>query len=113
MGIFYIATGHYVRKVKVDDTCYITYAADSDKDQTFFLWGLKQDILRRMLLPMGDITKVEEKQSGKPVESEFLLDNVEALAAGEFGRDICLGSGNVTCSTGEKVECVIRPFGLD
>ena len=45
-----------------------------------------------------------EKQSGKPVESEFLLDNVEALAA---------GSGNVTCSTGEKVECVIRPFGLD
>lgn len=54
-----------------------------------------------------------EKQSGKPVESEFLLDNVEALAAGEFGRDICLGSGNVTCSTGEKVECVISPFGLD
>lgn len=49
----------------------------------------------------------------KAGESEFLLDNVEALAAGEFGRDICLGSGNVTCSTGEKVECVIRPFGLD
>ena len=49
----------------------------------------------------------------KPVESEFLLDNVEALAAGESGYDTCLGSGNVTCSTGEKVECVIRPFGLD
>ena len=61
MGIFYIATGHYVRKVKVDDTYYITYAADSDKDQTFFLWGLKQDILWRMLLPMGDITKVEAR----------------------------------------------------
>ena len=61
MGIFYIATGHYVRKVKVDDTYYITYAADSDKDQTFFLWGLKQDILQRMLLPMGDITKVEAR----------------------------------------------------
>lgn len=58
MGIFYIATGHYVRKVEQDNTYYITYAADSDKDQTFFLWGLKQDILRRMLLPMGDITKV-------------------------------------------------------
>ncbi|WP_368334918.1 NVEALA domain-containing protein [Phocaeicola dorei] len=49
----------------------------------------------------------------EPVESEFLLDNVEALAAGESGYDTCLGSGNVTCSTGEKVECVIRPFGLD
>lgn len=32
-----------------------------------------------------------EKQSGKPVESEFLLDNVEALAAGESGYDTCLG----------------------
>lgn len=61
MDIFYIATGHYVRKVKQEDTYYITYAADSDKDQTFFLWGLKQDILRRMLLPMGDITKVEAR----------------------------------------------------
>lgn len=61
MGIFYIATGHYVRKVKVDDTYYITYAADPDKDQTFFLWGLKQEILQRMLLPMGDITKVEAR----------------------------------------------------
>lgn len=58
MGVFYIATGHYARKVEQDNTYYITYAADSDKDQTFFLWGLKQDILRRMLLPMGDITKV-------------------------------------------------------
>ena len=61
MGIFYIATGHYVRKVKLEDTYYITSATDSDKDQTFFLWGLKQDILRRMLLPMGDITKVEAR----------------------------------------------------
>ena len=57
--------------------------------------------------------KAWEKQSGKPVESEFLLDNVEALAAGESGYDICLGSGNVTCSTGEKVEYVLRPFSLD
>ena len=31
----------------------------------------------------------------------------------EFGRDTCLGSGNVTCSTGEKVEYVLRPFSLD
>ena len=61
MGIFYIATGHYVKKVKLDNTYYITHAVDSDKDQTFFLWGLKQDILQRMVLPMGDITKVEAR----------------------------------------------------
>lgn len=61
MGIFYIATGHYARNIQLNNTFYITSATDSDKDQTFFLWGLKQDILCRMLLPMGDITKVEAR----------------------------------------------------
>ena len=61
MGIFYIATGHYAQNIQLNETFYITYAADSDKDQTFFLWGLKQDILNRMLLSMGDITKAEAR----------------------------------------------------
>ena len=61
MGIFYIATGHYAQNIQLNETFYITYAAGSDKDQTFFLWGLKQDILNRMLLPMGDITKAEAR----------------------------------------------------
>ena len=61
MGIFYIATGHYAQNIQLNETFYITYAADSDKDQTFFLWGLKQDILNRMLLPMGEITKAEAR----------------------------------------------------
>lgn len=60
-GIRYIATGHYARKVCVGETCYLTYAADRDKDQTFFLWGLPQEIVQRMLLPMGEITKSEAR----------------------------------------------------
>ena len=61
MGVFYIATGHYAQNIQLNETFYITYATDSDKDQTFFLWGLKQDTLNRMLLPMGDITKAEAR----------------------------------------------------
>ena len=57
MGIYWISTGHYVRKVFQDNHYFIAPAADRDKDQTFFLWGLKQDILERMILPMGDWTK--------------------------------------------------------
>ncbi len=55
--IFYISTGHYIRKIFQGGKYYIAPAADRDKDQTFFLWGLPQEILRRMLLPMGDVTK--------------------------------------------------------
>ena len=57
MGIYWISTGHYVRKVLQGNHYFIAPAADRDKDQTFFLWGLKQDILERMILPMGDWTK--------------------------------------------------------
>lgn len=60
-GIHWLATGHYVRKVVRDGKCYIAPAADRDKDQAFFLWGLKQDILQRALFPMGDITKTEAR----------------------------------------------------
>lgn len=53
------------------------------------------------------------KTSGKVVENELFSENVEALAAGEFGHDICIGSGNVSCSTGDKVEYVLTPFSLE
>lgn len=59
MGIYWISTGHYVRKVFRDGYYFIAPAADRDKDQTFFLWGLQQNILERMLLPMGDWTKMK------------------------------------------------------
>ena len=60
-GIFHIATGHYVRTRIKDGCCYIVPAADRDKDQSFFLWGLPQDILQRALFPMGDLTKAEAR----------------------------------------------------
>ena len=62
MGIFYIATGHYVRKVQHDGRHYIRKGVDADKDQSFFLWGLPQDIMQRMLLPLGDWTKTQVRQ---------------------------------------------------
>ena len=57
MGIYHLATGHYVQKRNIDGFWHITNGTDTDKNQSFFLWGLPQDILQRMLLPMGDLTK--------------------------------------------------------
>ena len=53
MGIYHLATGHYVQKECIDGHWHIRNGADEDKDQSFFLWGLPQDILERMVLPMG------------------------------------------------------------
>lgn len=56
-NIYAISTGHYARKECVGGKYFIRCGADPDKDQSFFLWGLTQNILKRMLLPMGGITK--------------------------------------------------------
>ena len=57
MGIFYLATGHYVQKQIVDGFWHIVNGVDEDKNQSFFLWGLPQDIMERMILPLGALTK--------------------------------------------------------
>ena len=60
--IYHLATGHYVRKRTMDGHWHITTGSDGDKDQSFFLWGLPQDIMERMLLPMGELTKTEVRR---------------------------------------------------
>ena len=57
MGIFYLATGHYVQKQQIDGYWHVVNGVDEDKNQSFFLWGLPQDIMERMLLPLGALTK--------------------------------------------------------
>jgi tRNA-specific 2-thiouridylase len=53
----YIASGHYVRLKKLNNRLYIAQAADPDKDQSFFLWGLSQEILQKTVFPLGGMLK--------------------------------------------------------
>lgn len=62
LNIFYLATGHYVKKNFIGKHWHISCGADRDKDQSFFLWGLPQDILERMLLPLGELTKTRVRE---------------------------------------------------
>ena len=61
-GIARFATGHYVRRRLIDGYWHITAGADPDKDQSFFLWGLPQDIIARMILPLGNLTKTRVRE---------------------------------------------------
>lgn len=61
-NIYHFATGHYVQKRQTNGHWHITRGADPDKDQSFFLWGLPQDILERMLLPMGTLAKTDVRR---------------------------------------------------
>ena len=134
MGIYHIATGHYVQKQLIDNHWHIINGADEDKNQSFFLWGLPQDILERMVLPMGGLTKqrvreiAEERGFMKAAHKKdslgvcfcpmdyrtFLRENVsvEAIQRGEFvdvdGNFIAMHEGYPFYTIGQR-----RGLGID
>ncbi len=57
LGCTYIATGHYVQLKTIDEKVYICAGSDHRKDQSYFLWRLTQNQLRRVLFPLGDWEK--------------------------------------------------------
>jgi len=59
LGASTIATGHYARSDRVDGRHRLLRAADSDKDQSYFLHLLGQDALARTRFPIGDLRKPE------------------------------------------------------
>lgn len=56
-----LATGHYCRIQKKGSDFFIRKGVDNLKDQSYYLWGLGQDILSRVLFPLGELTKTEVK----------------------------------------------------
>ncbi len=58
IGAYYIATGHYCRieHDEKDDLYYVCRSANEKKDQSYMLYRLGQDVLSRLIFPLGDFT---------------------------------------------------------
>ncbi len=61
LGIYHIATGHYFRISELRGKHYVTRGRDPKKDQSYYLWGVRQEILERAVTPMGEVIKEEVK----------------------------------------------------
>jgi tRNA-specific 2-thiouridylase len=57
VGAEYLATGHYARLEQRDGEIHLTRGVDPSKDQSYVLFGIKREYLRRMLLPVGHYHK--------------------------------------------------------
>ena len=63
LGCDYIATGHYVRRVEeADGTVTLHKALDADKEQSYVLYNMTQEQLRRTLFPLGELTKSQVRE---------------------------------------------------
>jgi tRNA-uridine 2-sulfurtransferase len=69
IGAERLATGHYARIRRNDDTgrWELRRARDDSKDQSYFLWGLSQEQLARSEFPLGELTKEEVRAAARRV----------------------------------------------
>jgi tRNA-specific 2-thiouridylase len=62
LGADFMATGHYVRIQRTENSYQLLRAVDRNKDQAYVLHVLTQDKLKHALFPVGDFTKPEIRQ---------------------------------------------------
>ncbi len=81
-GADFLATGHYARKAQhpKDKIFKLLKAKDKEKDQSYFLWMLNQEQLKRILFPIGNLTRKEVENLAK----KFKLPVLEAKKSVEI-----------------------------
>jgi len=66
LGCAFVATGHYARRgADAAGRPTLERAADARKDQSYVLWGLGPEALRRTVFPLGDLTKEEVRDRAR------------------------------------------------
>lgn len=83
----FIATGHYARVRNENQRYIISRGLDHNKDQSYVLWGLKQDSLARTRFPLGGFRKSEIRKMA--AESGFV-----DLAGKSESYEICFVPDN-------------------
>ena len=66
LGIAYVATGHYARVFLRDDGGrFVARAANREKDQSYFLSGVRGETLGRVLFPLGALAKDDVRAAAR------------------------------------------------
>ncbi len=82
-GFDYIVTGHYARVAydEESDRYLLKKGVDESKDQSYVLYSLTQDTLKRLKLPLGEMSKDRVRE----IAEEFGLTNANK----KDSQDIC------------------------
>ena len=87
LGCDYIATGHYARIAEHRGHAYLQTAADAHKDQTYFLWMITEENIRRTIFPLGGLTKPQVREIARQHGFVRLAEKAES-------QEICFVTDN-------------------
>lgn len=57
LGADFLATGHYCQTNIINSEAVLIKGVDQGKDQTYFLYAVKSDVLKNVLFPIGNLEK--------------------------------------------------------
>lgn len=77
-GCELMATGHYAQVIFENGRYFLRKAKDISKDQTYFLWTLSQENLKRTIFPLGNLLKAEVREIARKNNYEKLADKKES-----------------------------------
>lgn len=78
LGCEFIATGHYAKVRRENDRYVVSKGLDEAKDQSYVLWGLSQESLKRTIFPLGQYRKAEIRQMAMDAGYEDLAKKSES-----------------------------------
>ena len=67
LGVDCIATGHYAKIEEKDGRYFLVRPEDRKKDQTYFLYNMTQEQLKRTVFPLYGVTKEETRQIAEEI----------------------------------------------
>ncbi len=84
----YFATGHYARIVEEDGNFFIKKALDGSKDQTYFLQGLRRELLGKIIFPLGEMTKPMVREEARRIGLEVAErpESQDFIAGGDYSQ---------------------------
>jgi len=68
MGADYIATGHYAQNKYTGNARVLLKGKDPTKDQSYFLWTLKQKQLSKIIFPVGNLKKSKVRKLARKLK---------------------------------------------
>lgn len=57
LGADFLATGHYCQNNEIDGQPHLVKGLDPNKDQTYFLYTMQKEIMKKVMFPVGGLLK--------------------------------------------------------
>lgn len=108
MGFDFLATGHYAKIERNNGKFILKKAKDKAKDQSYFLYPIKKELLKFILFPLGELTKDKVREIARkinlPVADKPQSQDICFITGKDYRQFILEKVGNLDEKPGKIID---------